>query len=110
MKVEVAAAIGIATKTKVWIKCLYTPGIAARRLLSPLPLVLRSNLFLSQFVVPLGKAKILQEFPVHPVLTRVTMRLGFFNAVPVVLPVLIVMRIILRLCHFLTFIQNMYIL
>merc|ERR1719245_1245703 len=106
MKVEVAAATGIATKADE--VSLYAGDCGlSRRLLSPLPIVLRSNLFLSQFVVPLGKAKILQEFPVHSVLTRVTMRLRFFNAVPVVLPVLIVMRIIFRLRHFfLTFIPN----
>ena len=54
-----------------------------------------SYLPLAQFVIPLRESEILEELPVHAVLAGVTMGLGLFDAVAVVLPVLIVMRIIL---------------
>ena len=57
-------------------------------------------LLLAQLVVSLGESEVFEELPVHAVLAGVTMGLGLLDTVAVVLPVLIVMRIILRLGHF----------
>merc|ERR1719373_207529 len=74
-------------------------GRFPRRLLSPLPLVLRANLLLAQFVIPFGKSEIFQKFSVHSVLAGMSVRLGLFDAIPVIFSVLIMMRIVLGFSH-----------
>merc|ERR1711942_312619 len=63
-----------------------------RSLLGPLALVLGTDLFLAQLVIPLGESEILEELPVHAILAGMTMGLGLLDTVAMVLPVLIVMR------------------
>jgi len=61
---------------------------------------LRANLLLAQFVIPFGKSEIFQKFSVHSVLAGMSVRLGLFDAIPVIFSVLIMMRIVLGFSHF----------
>jgi len=74
-------------------------GGETSRLLRPLTLVLGADLLLAELVVPLGESEILQELAVHAILAGVAMGLRLLDSITVVLPVLVVMRIILRLGH-----------